>query len=237
MKRAGLKAAALLCAVLTASSVFAAGGKPYAKEGFYFGVILPYNTVDGDFDGETAYQNVPGSPVEEMLLVNDLDGGLGWGAALGYRLPRLAMELNYLRSKHDQSFGGFDMGEAELQTLNLDLKYFFLHDKPVQPYLLAGVGYYWLTEEDSAFSPDVIAPTKVDDATFSNFGLNGGGGVAIYISPRVAVNGGVIFRWTQFTDVQGINEWSLKRDLDFTSLTYSVGLTYTLGTPARREAY
>jgi hypothetical protein len=49
-----------------------------AEEGVYFGLAIPYNTIDGDFDGESAL-----SGDNDIIIVPEIDGGQGFGLLLG----------------------------------------------------------------------------------------------------------------------------------------------------------
>ena len=109
--------------------------EPFAKNGFYIGGIFPFNHIGGDFDGEMV---LVGN--NEAIVVPEFDSGVGFGFAIGGRFNQAALELNYLRSRHDVSFQGFEFGEADYNLVNFNGKIFFNVHQPAQPFLLAGIG-------------------------------------------------------------------------------------------------
>lgn len=90
-----------------------------------------------------------------------LTGGLGLEGSIGYRQER---------------YGPLRLTEIPVQG---SLLVFFLTSRPVQPYLLAGGGYYWVRE--TGLAPDDGRKTE------SLFGLHAGFGVDVRVSRRVSV--------------------------------------------------
>lgn len=202
-----------------AFTVSAEEKKYYAKKGFYVGVTVPYNTIGGDFDGETALI-APG----EVILVPKVESNYGWGILIGGRGPSSAIELSYLRSTHDVTWLGAK-GEADYNMVNLDFKGFFLADKPTQPYLLLGLCFPWLVVKDA--SADVYG--DVGDATFKGIGLNLGGGLAYYLHPKVSISGGVIYRWISYGSAEGVSgtDRDMEDRLGGSGLNFNVMTTFT----------
>jgi hypothetical protein len=190
----------------------------YAKNGFYMGVTTPYNTINGDFDGETILV-----ASDEIVLVPEIENNYGWGILIGGRDKNGAVELSYLRSTHDASFLGAE-GEAVYNMINLDLKGYFLADKPVQPYLLMGLCIPWLVVEDAS-----ATAYEVGDVTFKGIGLNLGAGLAYYFHPRVSINGGVTYRWITYTSAEGVSgkNRSIEDELSGNGLSFNVGMAFT----------
>lgn len=70
-------------------------------------------------------------------------------------------------------------------------KYHFLWKGRLQPYVLGGFGFPWLKSDDEAFPEAGLG-----------VGLNAGGGIVLYLSRRVALQGGLIQRWNWFDNVK-----------------------------------
>lgn len=197
--------------------------KFYAKEGFYMGITLPYNTIGGDFEGNSMLIGP-----DEIILVPKVEGDFGWGIALGGRGKKWAGELSYLRSTHNVTWLGAQ-GEAVYNLVTLDFKRYFLVDKSVQPYILLGwIPSAWLTVKDG--SADVFG--RVGDATFIEIfsaGLDLGGGLAFYLHPRVAINTGILYRLVYFATAEGVigEPGDIEDSLNASGLSYNVGLTFT----------
>lgn len=97
----------------------------FAKEGFYLGVQLPYDNIQGDFDNN---------------LMPSVDPGLGIGLIAGYGItPNFSLEIDLSSSSHTSAGATIDFTE-----FSFDAKYAFLAPEPVQPYLLLGFGGYTL---------------------------------------------------------------------------------------------
>jgi hypothetical protein len=104
----------------------------FAKQGFYLGVQLPYDNIQGDFDNRIA---------------PSVDPGLGIGLIFGYGItPNVSFEIDLSSSSHDSAGARIDFTE-----FSFDAKYAFLAPEPVQPYLLAGFGGYSLGDSSLTF--------------------------------------------------------------------------------------
>lgn len=98
-----------------------------AKEGFYLGLQIPYNMVDGDFDNTT---------------MPEVDPGAGFGLIAGYTfIPSLSMEIDWSGSSHKSAGATIGLGEFSLNG-----KYSFMTNE-LQPYLFAGVGAFTLGDD------------------------------------------------------------------------------------------
>jgi opacity protein-like surface antigen len=114
-------------AVLLAANVPA-----FAKEGLYLGLQLPYDDIQGDFDGNT---------------MPSVDPGLGIGVIFGYGItPNFSLELDLSSSSHNSLGATINFTEV-----SLDAKYAFLAPESVQPYLFFGFGGYTLGDNSLRF--------------------------------------------------------------------------------------
>lgn len=203
-------------------SAVSAEEKYYAKQGTYIGLTLPYNAINGNFDGESFL-----SRQSEIILVPKVESSFGWGILLGGRRQKWAGELSYLRSTHDVTWLGAK-GEATYNIVSLDFKRYFLVDGPVQPYFLLGwIPYASFVVKDGSAS----SSGDVGDATFTALltGLNLGGGLAFYLHPRVSLNGGIIYRLILFGDAEGVEGVTapIEDPLSGSGLNLNVGIAFT----------
>ncbi|MCA8961929.1 MAG: hypothetical protein KDC38_15495 [Planctomycetes bacterium] len=171
------------------------------KSGFYISGILPYtDVVASDFDGETA---VAGGGSAEILP--EIDGGFGFGGAIGGRFVNTAVELNYQSTDHDADFLGIPI-DARFEAWNLEVRQFFIRDSRVQPLVLVGVGLHSLTIEDGS----VGALGQIRDAKYRGLGASFGLGLAVHATRRLSfsLEGG--YRFTSFTRVEGVVDGELE---------------------------
>ncbi len=169
------------------------------KEGPYIVGYVGYQNFGGDFNGDVILTGVdPSYP--DLILVPEVDDGIGFGAGLGYRFGEFALEFNYMRTTHDADFPGSTIGDATLNLVNIDVKYFFMTDSPLQPMILVGLAIPWLDVGDGSI---VIATGESGDSNFTGVGLNLGGGVNYFLTPQVALTAQAGYRFLWFMDVKG----------------------------------
>lgn len=216
-KNVGLMMMFLLLFVSLIPAPALAGERFRAEEGFFVGIGLSYNTIHGDFDGESILVS-PG----EAFIVPSVENDYGPVFTIGTRSNQGAFELSYLYSTHDITWLGAK-GEAEFSMINLDGKFFFMRDQKLQPYLLFGIGLPWLKVKDG--STDLVS---VDDATFHGIGFNIGTGFQYFVHRKVAITPGVTYRWITYSSVSGAGGDNVKiaKDLDGSGLHYNVGLIF-----------
>jgi len=72
----------------------------YAREGFYLGLQIPYNTIGGDFDN---------------VKMPEVDAGSGFGFIAGYGFsPAFSLELDWAGSGHSSAGANIGFGEFSL---------------------------------------------------------------------------------------------------------------------------
>ena len=193
------RAAALLFVLTAATPAWSQEQQGFAREGGFIGVsYLPDFTLDGvTFDGETVYKEIGG---EELIILPRLDVRNLARFILGYHGPQGSLELSYDRTRHDATFLGFG-GEATFQAVNVDGRLFFARGSRVQPHVLLGGAFPWLSIKDGAFlDPDV------EDAAFTGYGLNTEAGATVYLHPRLGVSVGYSYRMLWFRRATGVND-------------------------------
>jgi Outer membrane protein beta-barrel domain len=176
----------------------------FAKVGGYAGgTFVPQFTLDGEtFDGLTYYQEVGG---DEIALLPKLDKQGMFRGILGYRGEKAAIELSYERANHNGTFGEGGTGKATFQQVNVDARFFFLTHARIQPYVLLGSGFPWLTIRDGSFLENE-PEAGFADGTFRGFALNTEVGVTVYPHPQVGIVLGYGYRPIWFYRATGITD-------------------------------
>jgi hypothetical protein len=167
-----------------------------AKQGFYAGLEIPYNTIGGDFD---------------------IDSALGYGALLGIGFtPALSLELSYLASKHNAKWLGVSR-DVKYSVISVDGKYSFRMSQPTQPYILFGLGIHNLVIDLPSVKPKVTAaidcnnaivicgpsttsPGGNGDLTGLGLGVNLGVGVDHYFNPHFSAGTGLTYRIVNYNN-------------------------------------
>jgi hypothetical protein len=187
----------------------AQAGRGFAKEGMYVGVAaMPDFTLDGvSFDGETLYQEVGG---DEIALLPRLDTQDMFRGVVGFRARPFALEFSYERTRHLGTFAG-DSGEAVFNSVNVDGRVFFLTGGRIQPHIVVGLAFPWLTVVDGSSNERL----EVADATWRGPGLNTEAGITVFPHPRVGVSVGYAFRLMGFRRVRGVGDETFELDPPF----------------------
>jgi opacity protein-like surface antigen len=97
-------------------------------------------------------------------------------------------------------FLGIKFGEADYNMVNINGKYFFNMSQPAQPFLMAGMNIPWLVVENGSANA-----TTVGDGFFYGVGLNLGGGLSYYFTPRIVLNLALIYRVIGYYTAEGVN--------------------------------
>jgi hypothetical protein len=168
----------------------------FAKQGTYIGFLASPGTTfkGGAFDGNHYF-----ATADELMALPGLTSADGLGFVVGGRFEAGAVEMSYIRADHPAVFVDVSL-RARSHVLNIDGKRFFLHQTRVQPYFTGGMTIPWLVVEGGA-----ISRTSEGNATFVGVGFNLGGGLAVYVHPRVALSAGYNYRLAVFPRVKGAN--------------------------------
>lgn len=203
---------ALALLLATAGPAWAQPAPGYAKEGLYVGVAGLWDfTLDGQtFDGQTLYEAVD---TAELFILPKLDTQDLRRVVVGFRSTFAALEFSYDRTRHQGTFADLD-GEAVVNAINVDLRAFAMHTGRFQPHGVIGLGFPWLTVEDGSFlDPDVA------DARFRGQGLNLEAGITGFLTPRVGVSAGYVYRIFWFNRVRGVGDEPYRLDPRFRETT------------------
>ncbi len=175
----------------------------YHSGPYLVGYLSTATIIDTDFNGN---QGVADPGMTEAVFLVEFDPGIGFAAGIGYRFNEFAVELFYERTSFDTNLAGSDFDEAVMHTVNLEAKYFFMTDTPLQPYAQLGFVLPWLDTYQSAVAPVPPAPpTAIGDGEFSGFGVSVGAGVSYYLTPKIAITGNAGWRQIWLNRVEGVN--------------------------------
>ncbi|MBN2226935.1 MAG: outer membrane beta-barrel protein [candidate division Zixibacteria bacterium] len=211
---------AVLAAVLFTGDSDAVVRRPQLIDGVYFGGVVGYQSISGDFKGNS-YIRVPS--LYEDNYIPEIDGGMGFGIVGGFKRGRGAFEISYVRSAHDASYQGINT-DVVFQAFNFDVKYYPLPYIPTQPFLMVGLSVPWLKAENTSHN-DVYG---IDDAKFTGIGLNLGTGVLLKFTPHMALTGTVGYRWISYGSVKGASDEKIDiSNVNGSGIMFQAGLVYT----------
>jgi opacity protein-like surface antigen len=175
----------------------------FAKEGGYIGVagLFDVKLNRDNFDGASIYKKING---EEFLILPLFQKANMIRGILGVRYPKAAFEVSYDRTKHQGTFAG-GTGEATFQAINVDGRYFFATNGRVQPHVLGGGSFPWLSVKDGSFL-DATPNADVGNATYRGFGVNTEAGVTVYPHPQLGIGVGYRYRVMWFDRATGVSK-------------------------------
>jgi opacity protein-like surface antigen len=191
-----------------------------AKIGGFVGVaVMPSFTFDGEtFDGQTVYKQVDG---EELFFLPKLDKQPLIRGILGYRGRQASLEISYDRTQHDGTFVDVPL-DATYQAINLDGRYFFATTSRVQPHVLVGASFPWLTIKEGSFlDPDT------GDVRLRGYGLNTEAGVTVFPTPQLGIGVGYSYRVLWFDRGTGVSDTLFELRPRFRETAGSVVITGT----------
>lgn len=195
-----------------------------ADRQIYFGGGLAYNSIGGDFDGDHMLLSTT-----QAFLIPEINSGFGFGLAVGYSGKMasqfdFAMEAAFSLTSHDYDFDLLELhDDASAMFFDFNFKGIY-SPQMVQPYLLLGISAPYLKIKDGA-----TTETRIDDAKFTGIGVNLGGGMDLYISPRVFLDVSLMYRLTHFNKVKGIgDELEIDDGLSAGGMCISAALMYAV---------
>jgi opacity protein-like surface antigen len=190
-------------------------------DGFMIGVLAPYNTFAGDFDGMHFF-----NAGEEILLVPMMEKALGYGISVGRRKGNMDSELYYIHSAHDYSFE-LIRDKASFDAAGVNSRFFFGRSGMIRPYANIGVDFCWVKAKNA--SATLYAPIRTGDVKFTGLGLFGGAGIGISPVKAVTLYVGGDLRWGLFGRGKGVLNQSHKLDkLNSLSLCLRSGLIFVI---------
>lgn len=183
--------------IVFALILFGAAPSAEAKKGGYVGAGPVYNSIKGDFNGNSALRMDT-----EVIIIPEIDNDLGLDIRGGYGFTDAwALELNLMASDHDGKWGGRKR-DVTFVSFSINGKYSFAADTPTQPYLLFGISGNSLIIENGA---DDTATGEIDEASLTGPGFNFGAGIDHYLSPNLCLNMGFMYRFVEYADADGVH--------------------------------
>ena len=194
-----------------------------AKQGVLAQVRHYRSRLSGDFDGDTTLTG------PDTIFIPEADDGSGYSIALGGMEEGNAFLLSYRRIEYDGEIGNLD-ADVEYRAFALEVLHFFRANEPVQPYLQLEMLLPFADLVDASTDGVAVGNAKLREG----FGLGVGGGVAWWLSRRLArdVRAEAADQW--FSSAEGVrnNEEDIDDDLDASNYGISIGLSWALGGPS-----
>jgi hypothetical protein len=193
----------------------------FVKHRAYLGFYGTSTIIDssGDFNGFEAYhlQTSPTSNIESNSIPT-IDRQFGFAGMAGYREGAWAGEVSYWYTNHNAYiYSGVDVNNnpvtslattAVYSSINLDLKRYFFTTLPIQPFLLAGVNFAFLSSHHTSQLLDPTGTTVFwsGNQTESGVGLNLGVGLELYLGDGLSLVGGAVQRFTSWAGESGASK-------------------------------
>ena len=193
-----------------------------AKDGFFWGITIPYNRISGDFGGDLVLVDE-----YQILFLPDVGRSVGMGLALGGRKGIGEWECSYSISVSDSKWMG-NVHRAKYYSLSVDSRWFIMTKSRVQPFLLSGVGIVKLVIEDGSMPTDTV-DFQIGDGRFWDIEWHPGAGVAYFLNPRVSLRLSALYRFVGFGDgqIEGVAGTIVPpRGIKANTLAFILGVAY-----------
>jgi hypothetical protein len=191
------------------------------NDGILIGIVAPYNTFAGDFDGNNYFNSG-----EEIYLVPKMESAFGYGVTAGSRNGNMDWEFYYAHSKHNFTFAeirdtaAFDAIGANTR-FNANVRGIF------KPYVNFGMDFCWLKANQASMT--TYGSLRTGSAKYSGLGLFGGVGIGISPVKLFTLYIGGELRWGMFGRVKGVlGESQDLESLSSLSLTLRSGLVFVI---------
>lgn len=226
---------------LTAGSLLADNPNDVIHTRTYIGVVGTSVSISntGEFTG-TNYARTD-LPAYEVFLLPSLQQNFGYGFLFGHREQDYAVELSYWCSNHTAVFGPATLNfpqnpsigisqyqdSATYQSINVDFKRYFFTEQNLQPFLILGVGFPWITLNNA----DEDAFGDINSVTLAGLACDMGLGVEYYFDQHFAIQLSAIQRWASFDEFKGITgQYNYISQYTPTSSNDGSGLMFSVGT-------
>lgn len=150
------------------------------------------------------------------IPMGDADEGLERGF-VAHGFARFRLSDTPLIPRVDVSYESFDLkavsGTAQVISGTFGLQLFIGGATSIRPYVVGGIGAYRLK-----FEVDAVAPGEGSSESATRFGLNGGGGIAFRVNPRLSIYGEI--RLENVLNDEGAV------DSDLQMVPFTVGVTF-----------
>ncbi|HEX6885980.1 MAG TPA: hypothetical protein VF530_21580 [Planctomycetota bacterium] len=192
----------------------------YGKNGIALGVRGLGTRMGGDFDGDTTLVG------PDTIFLSDVDDALGYELALGYRNEGTGWELAYARTYHEGDFAGFP-GDVDYRAFTFRGLHYWRANSEWQPFGLVGFVLPLADIEDGSS----LGPETGTAQLRGGFGLELGGGLACWLTPRLVLDLRTTFVYQEFSRAEGVadDEDEIDDGVSAPSLGLGLGLTWVLG--------
>ena len=192
----------------------------FGKKGVSLGVRGTGTHLGGDFDGDTTLQG------PDTIFLSDTDDALGYELVLGFVGAGSAWEVSYARTEYEGDFAGFP-GDVEYKSFNVRGINYWRANSAVQP--MAFVGFLFPLADIEDGSSDGV--NTGNGKLRSGFGLEGGAGVAWWLTPHLVLDLRANAVYQEFARAEGVADDSDEIDDPVSAPSYglSIGLAWVIG--------
>jgi len=213
----------------------AATAEEQPKKSFYAGPTVSRLSIGGDFDGEHVLFN---NDTGELAAVPAFDSGVGYGGVFGFRHSfgsapvDWAIEMTYQQGALNNSLDSQPNNDkATFHELGWTFKTYFRANHALQPVLVVGFDYPWITVPGGDFNETF----GLGDETFRGIGIHTGFGLCYFVMPEFSIEATGLYHDRSFTT---LNNDSLDSSLNSHSIEPLLMLRYHFGfgaNPSRSE--
>jgi hypothetical protein len=229
------------------AQIFGSSENDLIKTRTYVGGVGISSTIDqwDDFNGTHGYYLVP-APIQtdpvtlwastDLNLVPAIERNFGWGVLVGHREGPWAAEVSYWMSNHTATFSSGITTTSSLNSIDFNLKRYFLTQLPTQPFVNLGLSFPWLWVHNGSYLIDYPSFALLDtsDESISGIGFILGAGMEIYLGENYSIVGGISQRWAEYNQMNGAakqaeNKLQPDSDPNHTGSLAGKGLSFYLG--------
>jgi opacity protein-like surface antigen len=191
----------------------------YAESGIALGLRAHGARLGGDFDGETTLDG------PDTIFLSDTDDGTGYELVLSIQEEGTAFEFGYTRIEHEGDFAGFS-GDVEYRAFGVRGINYWRANEALQPLAFVGMFYPLVDIEDGSSDGVATGTGKLR----SGFGLELGGGLAWWLTPRLVLDLRVNTLYQEFAEAEGVgnDEEDIDDPVSAPSVGLSLGLTWVI---------
>ena len=167
-------------------------------QGIYFGGIMAYNAFGGDFNGETVFGGN-----EAFVLLPDIEGAFGYGAAIGLMSDVAIWDIFFSISRHRADMREINYStDVRFSMVGMNFGFKFLRQPYFHPYILAGIGVGGIEIDSSAAYYDVYnSEYFVAESEYSNYLIHAGLGAVWYLGSWLGLRSELYYRYFAFKSV------------------------------------
>lgn len=192
----------------------------FARKGLSLGARASGTHLGGDFDGDTTLDG------PDTIFLSDAEDALGYELVLGFPGAGTSWEFSYARTEYEGEFAGIP-GDIEYRSFTVRGLHYWRANSDLQP--LASLGFLFPLVDIEDGSSDGV---NTGDAELrSGFGVEAGGGLAWWLTPRLVLDLRASMIYQEFERAEGVagDDEGIDDGVAAPSYGVSLGLAWVIG--------